>query len=101
MIIDPTDGGWLVRFGSLLDVEVGHGDWRESSPLGRPLVAAGAWQGSTFVADLYVVTTPHRVQLVVDTEARTASATWSTVPLTGSSLELHARSPLMTRPDVA
>ncbi|WP_329212674.1 beta-lactamase family protein [Streptomyces sp. NBC_00683] len=100
VIIDPVDGGWLVRFESLLDVEVGHGDWRESSPLGRPVVAAGAWQGSTFVADLYVVTTPHRVHLVVDAEARTAAATWSTVPLTGPSLELHVRSPLMTRPDV-
>lgn len=98
--IDPTDGGWLVRFESLLDVEVGHGDWRESSPLGRPVVAAGAWQGSTFVADLYVITTPHRVRLTVDAEAGTASATWSTVPLTGPSLELHLRSPLMTRPDV-
>ncbi|MFF8357708.1 serine hydrolase domain-containing protein [Streptomyces chartreusis] len=101
VIIDPADGGWLVRLGSLLDVEVGHGEWRESSPLGRPVVAAGAWQGSTFVADLYVITTPHHVRLVVDTEARTAAATWSTVPLTGSSLELHLRSPLMTRPDVA
>ncbi|MFE7333616.1 serine hydrolase domain-containing protein [Streptomyces griseus] len=100
VIIDPADGGWLVRVESLFDVEVGHGDWRESSPLGRPVVAAGAWQGSTFVADLYVVTTPHRVQLVVDAEARTAVATWSTVPLTGPSLELHVRSPLMTRPDV-
>jgi hypothetical protein len=98
--IDPTDGGWLVRFESLLDVEVGHGAWRESSPLGRPIVAAGAWQGSTFVADLYVVTTPHRVRLAVDAEAGTASATWSTVPLTGPNLELHVRSPLMTRPDV-
>jgi CubicO group peptidase (beta-lactamase class C family) len=100
VIIDPTDGGWRVRFESLLDVEVGHGDWRESSPLGRPVVAAGAWQGSTFVADLYVVTTPHRVRLAIDAEAGTASATWSTVPLTGPSLELHVRSPLMTRPDV-
>ncbi|MGY0021162.1 serine hydrolase domain-containing protein [Streptomyces sp. cg35] len=99
--IDPTDGGWLVRFDSLLDVEIGHGAWRESSPLGRPVVAAGAWQGSTFAADLYVITTPHRVRLVVDTEAGTAAATWSTVPLTGPSLELHVRSPLMTRPDVA
>ena len=99
--IDPADGGWLVRFGSFLDVAVGHGGWRESSPLGRPVVAAWAWQGSTFVADLYVVTTPHRVRLVVDGEARTAVATWSTVPLTGPSLELHVRSPLMTRPDVA
>jgi CubicO group peptidase (beta-lactamase class C family) len=100
VIIDPIDGGWRVRFESLLDVEVGHGDWRESSPLGRPVVAAGAWQGSTFVADLYVVTTPHRVRLAIDAEAGTASATWSTVPLTGPSLELHVRSPLMTRPDV-
>ncbi|MFF0782913.1 hypothetical protein [Streptomyces sp. NPDC003720] len=60
-----------------------------------------AWQGGTFVADLYVVTTPHRVRLVVDAEAGTARATWSTVPLTGPSLEVHVRSPLMTRPDVA
>ncbi|MFJ3720868.1 serine hydrolase domain-containing protein [Streptomyces sp. NPDC090057] len=99
--VDPADGGWTVRFARLLDVEAGHGHWRESSPLGRPVVAAGAWQGGTFVADLYVVTTPHRVRLVVDAEARTARATWSTVPLTGPSLEVHVRSPLMTRPDVA
>jgi CubicO group peptidase (beta-lactamase class C family) len=99
--VDPTDGGWLVRFESLLDVEVGHGVWRESSPLGRPVVAAGAWQGGRFVADFYVITTPHRVRLVVDADAGTATATWSTLPLTGPSLELHVRSPLMTRPDVA
>ena len=99
--VDSTDDGWLVRFESLFDVEVGHGGWRESSPLGRPVVAAGAWQGSTFVADLYVITTPHRVRLVVDRESGRASATWSTVPLTGPRLELHVRAPLMTRPDVA
>jgi CubicO group peptidase (beta-lactamase class C family) len=99
--VDPVDGGWLIRFDSLLDVEVGHGDWRESSPLGRPVVAAGAWQGDTFIADLYVITTPHRVRLVIDAEAATATATWSTLPLTGSNLLVHLRSPLMTRPDVA
>ena len=99
--VDPVDGGWLLRLGSSLDVEVGHGEWRESSPLGRPVVAAGAWQGDTFVADLYVITTPHRVRLVVDADAGTAVATWNTVPLTSPSLELHLRSPLMTRPDVA
>ncbi|MDT0347694.1 serine hydrolase domain-containing protein [Streptomyces litchfieldiae] len=101
VVVAPTDGGWLVRFESLLDIEVGHGEWRESSPLGRPVAAAGAWQGSMFVADLYVITTPHRVRLVVDADAGTAVATWSTVPLTGPRLELHVRSPLMTRPDVA
>jgi CubicO group peptidase (beta-lactamase class C family) len=99
VIIDPVDGGWLLRLGSGLDVEVGHGEWRESSPLGRPVVATGGWQGDTFVAELYVITTPHRVRLVVD--GGTAVASWSTVPLTGPSLELHLRSPLMTRPDVA
>jgi CubicO group peptidase (beta-lactamase class C family) len=99
--VEPVDGGWRLRLGSSLKLAVGHGDWRESSPLGRPVVAAGAWQGDTFVADLYVITTPHRVRLVLDADAGTAVATWTTVPLTGPSLELHLRSPLMTRPDVA
>ena len=101
VVVDPVGGGRLLRLGSSIDVEVGHGEWRESSPLGRPVVAAGAWQGNTFVADLYVITTPHRVRLVVDADAGTAAATWNTVPLTGPSLALHLRSPLMTRPDVA
>ncbi|MEV1240375.1 serine hydrolase domain-containing protein [Nonomuraea sp. NPDC050022] len=99
--VEPVEGGWHLRLGSSLKVAVGHGEWRESSPLGRPVVAAGAWQGDTFVADLYVITTPHRVRLVLDADAATAVATWSTVPLTSPSLELHLRSPLMTRPDVA
>lgn len=101
VIVDPADGGWRVRFESLFDLEVGHGEWRESSPLGRPVVAAGAWQGDVFVADLHVITTPHRVRLVIDAGAGTATALWSTLPLTGPDLELHMRSPLMTRPDVA
>jgi hypothetical protein len=101
VFVDPTDGGWLLRFGSSFTVEAGHGEWRESSPLGRPVLAAGAWQGDTFVADLYVITTPHRVRLVIDADAGTAVATWNTVPLTKPDLTLHLRSPLMTRPDVA
>ncbi|TCC12426.1 class A beta-lactamase-related serine hydrolase [Kribbella soli] len=99
VLVDPLDGGWRLRLGSLLDFAVGHGQWRESSPLGRPVVAAGAWQGNTFVAELYVITTPHRVRLVVD--AGTAVATWNIVPLTGPNLVLHVQSPLMTRPDVS
>jgi hypothetical protein len=101
IVVDPRDGGWLIRSGSVLAVEAGHQEWRESSPLGRPVVAAGAWQGSTFLADLHVITTPHRVRLTVDADTGTATAIWSTLPLTGSDLELHLRSPLMTRPDVA
>lgn len=101
VVVDPLNGGWLLRLGSSLDVAAGHGEWRESSPLGRPVVADAAWQGDTFVAELYVITSPHRVRLVVDAAAGTAVATWSTVPLTGPSLALHLTSPLMTRPDVA
>jgi CubicO group peptidase (beta-lactamase class C family) len=99
--VEPVDGGWHLQLGQSIKVAVGNGEWRESSPLGRPVVAAGAWQGDTFIADIYVITTPHRVRLVLDAGAGTAVATWSTVPLTGPSLELHLRSPLMTRPDVA
>ncbi|MEU4389886.1 serine hydrolase [Kribbella sp. NPDC023855] len=101
VVVDPVDGGWLVRCGTLFTVEVGHGEWRESSPLGRPVVADGGWQGNTFVAELYVITSPHRVRLVVDADAGTAMARWNMVPLTGPRLELHLQSPLMTRPDVA
>ena len=99
--VGPADGAWLIRFGSLPEIEAGRGEWRESSPLGRPVCASGAWQGSTFVADLYIVTTPHHVRLAVDADAGTAVATWSTIPLTSPDLVLHLRSPLMTRPDVA
>ncbi|NJP89388.1 beta-lactamase family protein [Nonomuraea sp. FMUSA5-5] len=99
--VEPVDGGWLLRLGPLLAVEAGHGAWRESAPLGRPVVASGAWQGGTFVADLYVITTPHRLRLTVDVAAGTAAATWNIVPLTSPDLAVHVRSPLMTRPDVA
>jgi CubicO group peptidase (beta-lactamase class C family) len=99
--VDPDTNGWLVKLGPTLEVEVGFGQWRESSPLGRPVVAAGAWQGMTFVADLFVITGAHRVHVVVDSQTGIARATWSTVPLTGPSLILQLRSPLKTRPDVA
>ncbi|MFC0626722.1 serine hydrolase domain-containing protein [Kribbella deserti] len=101
VVVDPGAEGWLMRFGSFFDVSVGYGEWRESSPLGRPVMATGAWQGDTFVADLYVITTPHRVRVVVDVDAGTATARWNVVPLTGPNLLLHLRSPLMTRPDVS
>jgi hypothetical protein len=101
VVVEPVDGGWHLQLGSSVKLTVGHEQWWESSPLGRPVVAAGAWQGDTFIADLYVITTPHRVRLVLDANAGTAVATWSTVPLTTPDLTLHLRSPLMTRPDVA
>ncbi|MEU4191224.1 serine hydrolase [Kribbella sp. NPDC026611] len=97
--VEPVSGGWRVRLGESVEVEVGYGEWRESSPLGRPAVASGAWQGDRFVADLFVITSPHRVRLEVNADA--ATATWNVVPLTTPDLELHLRTPLMTRPDVA
>ena len=99
--VGPAGGAWLIRFGSLPEIQAGRGEWHESSPLGCPVCASGAWQGSTFVADLYIITTPHHVRLAVDADAGTAVATWSTIPLTSPDLVLHLRSPLMTRPDVA
>jgi hypothetical protein len=63
------------------------------------VVASAAWQSNTFIADLYVITTPHRVRLTIHSD--TATTTWNTVPLTGPDLTLHLQHPLMTRPDVA
>jgi CubicO group peptidase (beta-lactamase class C family) len=97
----PRYDGWLLSLGPELTVEAAHGSWRESAPLGRPIVASAAWQGDTFVADIYVITTPHRVRLMLDAAAGTAVATWNTVPLTTRDLIRHLRAPLMTRPDVA
>ncbi|NNC13595.1 beta-lactamase family protein [Planctomonas sp. JC2975] len=99
--LDPVDGGWRIRFGSVLTIDVGYRRWWESSALGRPICANGAWRGDRFVADLYVITSPHHVRLTVDAATRTASAIWTTIPLTSSDLLLHVRSPLVTRPDVA
>jgi CubicO group peptidase (beta-lactamase class C family) len=101
VLVDPIDGGWLVHLGSSITFEVGHATWRESSPLGRPVVATGAWQHTTFIADLYVITTPHRVRLVLNADTGTATAKWNVVPLTTPNLTLHLQAPLMTRPDVA
>ncbi|TQJ19250.1 CubicO group peptidase (beta-lactamase class C family) [Kribbella jejuensis] len=96
--LDAVDGGWTLRLGPLT-VDVGHRAWRESSPLGRPIVAMGGWQGDTYVADVYVITTPHRVRLTIT--GGTATATWNVIPLTGPDLLKHVRAPLMTRPDVS
>lgn len=100
--VDPVDGGWRVRFDTgkvAFTVDVGHGTWRESAPLGRPVVAAGGWQGAAFAADLYVITSPSRVHLIVT--ASRAEATWNLAPLTGPDLVRQLQSPLMTRPDVS
>lgn len=97
--VTPESYGWLLQLGPNLTIRAGHNHWQESSPQGRPVVASAAWQSNTFIADLYVITTPHRVRLTIHSD--TATATWNTVPLTGPDLTLHLQHPLMTRPDVA
>ncbi|MBU2666635.1 beta-lactamase family protein [Actinoplanes bogorensis] len=97
--VEPDAGGWLIRLDPGLSIAAGYREWRESAPLGRPVVASAAWQGDTFVADLYVITTPHRVRLTI--EGDTTTMTWNYEPLTTTDLTLHLTSPLMTRPDVS
>ena len=99
VVVEPADGGWRLSVGEWPVIEVGHNEWRESAPLGRPVVATGGWQGDEFAADVYVITSPHRVRLTVSSGK--ASAVWNEVPLTTPRLELHLRAPLMTRPDVS
>jgi L-ascorbate metabolism protein UlaG (beta-lactamase superfamily) len=53
----------------------------------------------SFVADIYVITSPHRAHLVVD--GARALLNWNVTPLTDPDLAHHLRSPLVTRPDVA
>lgn len=98
----PVDDGWRVTVeveATQLTIDVGYQAWRESRPLGRPVVAMGAWNGDSFVADIYVITSPHRVRFVV--RGASAFVNWNLIPLTGPDLLRHLRSPLVTRPDVA
>ncbi|MFE6733197.1 serine hydrolase domain-containing protein [Microbacterium sp. NPDC057650] len=97
--VEPADDGWTVRVGSLFEVPVGRARWRDSAPLGRPVSASGGWRGDTFIADLQLTASPHRVRLTA--RPQSATAVWTTVPLTTSDLILHLTAPLMTRPEVA
>lgn len=99
IVVDTRPDGWLVHVGQLFVASIGYEGWAASSPLGRPVIANGAWQGDIFVAELHLVSTPHRVRLTM--HGGTAELTWVTVPLTSDDLLLHLTSPLMTRPDVA
>lgn len=99
LVIDARPGGWVIQFADSFAVHAGYGCWSESSPLGRPVVACGAWQDEAFVCEMRIVSTPHRVRLTV--RGGTAELVWVTSPLTGTDLTVHLTSPLMTRPDVA
>ncbi|WP_244843759.1 serine hydrolase domain-containing protein [Actinocatenispora sera] len=98
--VEPRPGGWTMRIDAgteAFEVPVGHGDWWSSAPLGRPVAAAGGWQGPLFVADLVVVTSPSRVRITVGRAGATVA--WNLVPLVGPPLLPQLRSPLVTRTD--
>ena len=100
LTVVPDAGGWSVQIdadGAKLEIAVGHGKWRESAPLGRPVVAAGGWRDGTYVADLFVITSPSRVRITLDGDR--ATTTWNQAPLVGPALLPQLRSPLITRPD--
>lgn len=99
--LTAVDGGWMLGIERIGDIDVGHGQWRGSAPLGRAIFASGAWSDRVFTADVCLVRTPHHVRVTVDADGGTASAIWTSIPLTTPDLMLHLRSPLMTRPDVA
>ncbi|MEQ7007437.1 serine hydrolase [Actinopolymorpha sp. B17G11] len=83
----PDAHGWRVRIGdgaTAFQFQVGHDTWRESTPLRRPVVAAGAWQGEVLIVDLYVITSPSRVRLTI--AGTSASAEWNMPPLVGPEL---------------
>lgn len=91
----------MLRVDGIGEIEIGYGVWAESAPTGRPVCAMGAWLGDAFAARIYVITTPHRVDVHIDARSGEAEIRWHTVPLTTSELALHLRHPLMTRPDVS
>ncbi|NOL40872.1 serine hydrolase [Kribbella sandramycini] len=95
VVLDPVGDGWRLTLGPH-QIDVGHQDWRESSPSGRPIVARGAWQADTFTADLHLITSPHRVHLAITPDS--AHAVWNVVPLTTADLDRHLHHPLTTRP---
>lgn len=70
---------------------------RRSCPVS---IATGGWQDPSSVAELYVITTPHRVRLVARPPSGHAAASWNHAPLVGPDLLRQLTSPLMTRPGV-
>ncbi|WP_101847917.1 serine hydrolase domain-containing protein [Zhihengliuella sp. ISTPL4] len=97
--LEPCGDGWHLRLSGVGTVLVGRSHWAESSPRGRAVCASGGWSGGVFVAQLFLVDTPHHLTLSLDPGTGRADLIWDTVPLTTPELRRHLTSPLMTRPD--
>ena len=87
--VDPEPDGWALTLstgGHTGTVSCGDGAWRRSHvPLGpdRTLVVEGRghWTGGTFVADLVLVQSPHRLTVRYTPGGNPSAARWRTVPL--------------------
>jgi hypothetical protein len=94
-LADHADGSWslsLLDHGWAFDVRCGSGEFvRSNVPAGSGLhllvEGSGGWlDADTFVADLVMGQTPHRLQLTFTPRTATSSATWYAVPLRTQSL---------------
>lgn len=79
----------LERRGAWLELRAGDGEWTESvlevADRRLPVVASGAWvTEDTFVADVFVIETPHRFRVEARPGVDEASLTWRKLPLAGS-----------------
>ncbi len=94
-VTDQDHPGWtlsVLDHGQRYDVAVGDQAWSRTSVdagggLHLEIEASGGWRDtSTFVADLIMVRTPHRLRITYDTTKGTSNAQWHTVPLRTASL---------------
>lgn len=91
---------WVVdlrRDEHVLTVHVGAGEWAASTLTSGgydlPVVASGGWRdGDTFVADVVVIETPHRFEVLGRRSTGEARLRWRLMPLNGPDpLDLAAR----------
>lgn len=88
--VESDGDDWALTLAAADDtipVSCGDGTWRRSDlrlGVDRRLVveARGAWTGETFVADLVLVQSPHRLTVRYAPHTDTSAAFWRTIPLT-------------------
>ena len=79
----------LRRGGDWLELRVGDGEWLESvlelADLRLPVAASGGWvSGDEFVAEVFVIETPHRFRVTAHLGAGDVNLTWRARPLPGA-----------------
>ena len=90
--VRPDGSGHLLRLrrgDDWLGLRVGDGEWLESvieaADLRLPVRSSGGWvTGDEFVAEVFVIETPHRFRVEAQLGAGEATLTWRKRPLSGS-----------------